>query len=131
MPPLSCAGATSANIKMDLNCCSVILFSLQGPSQLLHAFHASLILLFKVLHCFKSLFVIPWLLFNLDDSHHHLQQHHCLDKSSQTVLGVPVTQSYSNMTSCQLLLSRPLRSPPPLPSTVLISVSIKDRMSTA
>lgn len=77
VPQKSRAGATSAHVKMDFNCCSVILFSLQGPSQLLHTSHVSFIFLFKVLlHCFKSLSVIPWLLFNLDDGHHHLQQHH-------------------------------------------------------
>lgn len=79
MPQNSCPGATSASVKMDLNCCSLFLFSLQGPSQLLHTFHASFIFLFKVLlHC---LFVIPRLLFNLD-GHDPLQQDHCLGKPS-------------------------------------------------
>lgn len=117
VPQKSHAGATSAHVKMDFNCCSVILFSLQGPSQLLHTSHVSFIFLFKVLlHCFKSLSVIPWLLFNLDDG-----QYHCLGKS-QTVLAVQVTQSYSHITSGQLLLSRRFCSPPPLPPTVHISI---------
>lgn len=122
VPQKSRAGTTSAHVKMDFNCCSVILFSLQGPSQLLHTSHVSFIFLFKVLlHCFKSLSVIPWLLFNLDDGYHHLQQHHCLGKS-QTLLAAPVTQSYSHITSGQLLLSRRFCSPPPPPPTVHISI---------
>lgn len=38
---------------------------------------------------FQNYFCSPWLLFKLDDGHHHLQQHHCLGKSPRAVLPVP------------------------------------------